>query len=61
MFHDGGQRDGKRLGKLADREAPARLKLREERAPGRVGEGRESPVEDGFLILNHMVKLQPRR
>ena len=58
MLHDRRQRHGKRPGELADRKAFMFPELRNQGAPRRVGERRESAVEGGILILNHMVKYE---
>jgi len=52
------QRHPERFGKLADRTFPA-LEARQHRAPGRVGQRRESDVQPGVLILNHLVHYRP--
>jgi len=46
VFHDRGQRHGKRLGELTDRERIAVGKPRQQRAPGRIGERCESAIQD---------------
>ncbi len=56
MLHDRRKRDGKRLRKLADRNAIALAELRDQSPPRRVGKRGEGAIESGVLILNHMVK-----
>ena len=56
VLHDGGQRDGKRPGEIADRHGLLALELGDQSAPGGVGKRGEGAVERGGLILNHVVK-----
>jgi hypothetical protein len=59
VLHHRGQRHGQRPGEFGDGKIAAFPQPRDERAPGRVGEGGESAVETavgGGWILNHKVK-----
>ena len=60
VFHHRRQRHRERLGEFADRNRVGFAQAREQCAPGRVGEGRESAVQIlGFVlrsIVNHLVK-----
>ena len=55
MLHDGGQGDREGAGQFADGDALLLVQAGEQSAPRRVGEGGEGPIEDGALIVNHMV------
>jgi hypothetical protein len=55
MLHDGGQRHRKGLREFADRNGFPRSKPRQQRAPGRIREGRKGAVQQFFSILNHVV------
>jgi hypothetical protein len=56
VLHDRRQRHRKRPGQLAHRDAFLFVEPREQRAPRRVGECREGPVQGCVSILNHKVK-----
>jgi hypothetical protein len=56
MLHDGGKRHGEGPGKFAHRNVLLIPKPGEERPPRRVGEGGEGAVENGVLMLNHLVR-----
>jgi hypothetical protein len=56
MLHHGRQRHGEGLGQFADRNGVGLAQVRQQSAPGGVGEGGESAVEVVGLIVNHMVK-----
>jgi hypothetical protein len=58
MLHDGRQRHAERFRQLADRQALLALQAREQRPPGRVGEGGERAVEQGVLMVYHLVKFK---
>ena len=63
MLHHRGQRHGQRPREFGDGKIAAFTQSRDERAPGRIGEGREGAVEalfGGGRILNHEVKYYPR-
>ena len=55
MLHDGGQRHRERPREIAHRDGVFGIEPRQQRAPRRVGEGREGAVEGGSLIVNHRV------
>jgi hypothetical protein len=61
MLHDRRERHRKGPGKLADRQAVARIELSDQRAPRGIGKRSESAVKSGVLILNHVVKCMPKR
>lgn len=56
VLHDVGQRHGERHCKLADGQGRRFRQPQQNRAPGRIGEGRERSIELCRLIANHMVK-----
>lgn len=56
MFHHGGQRHLERPGEFAHGQGILPFETGEQRASRGVGERREGPVENRFLILNHVVK-----
>ena len=59
VLHHCGQRHGQRPRKFGYGKIAAFPQARDQRAPGRIGEGREGAVEaavGGMLILNHKVK-----
>jgi hypothetical protein len=60
MLHDGGKRDGKRLGELADGQVVALVEPGDQGAARRVGERGKGAVEAVLLILNHVVKCKMR-
>ena len=56
MFHHRRQRHRERFGEFADRNGVHLTEARQQCAPCGVGESRESAVEIGFVIVNHLVK-----
>ena len=56
VLHHGRQRHGEGLGEFADRDGVRLAQARQQSAPGGVGKRRESAVEVGGLIVNHVVK-----
>lgn len=59
VLHHRGQRHGQRPREFGDGKIAAFPQARDQRAPSRVGEGREGAVEaavGGVRILNHQVK-----
>ena len=56
MLHHGRQRHLERLCQFRHRDRGAFAQLREQRAPRRIGERRESAVERRVRIVNHEVK-----
>jgi hypothetical protein len=59
MLHDSGQRHGMRSRQLRHGQFLVFAKLRDDRAPGRIGKRGEGAVEAVLLILNHSVKCRP--
>lgn len=53
VLHDGGQRHRERLCEFAHRRAIPLAEMRDQRAPGGIGQGGESAIERVVLILNH--------
>ena len=56
VLHHRRQRHGEWLGQFADREAVGFAEPHQQRATRGIGERRESAIERGLLILNHLVK-----
>jgi hypothetical protein len=56
MFHDRRQRHVERLRQRADGKVGLFGEPRQQRTPGRVGEGGKGTIERGGAKLNHMVK-----
>lgn len=56
MFHDRGQRHWERLGNLAHGHPVLFGQPRQDRAAGRVGQGRERGIQFVMSIVNHVVK-----
>jgi hypothetical protein len=55
VLHDRGQRHRERLRQLADGQAFAVAKPRQQRPPGRIGQRSKGAVQNFLLILNHTV------
>jgi hypothetical protein len=56
MLHHRRQRHRERLGEFANRYRVGFAQARQQSAPCGIGKGRESAVEIGFVIVNHLVK-----